>query len=568
MGAARGPGRLGPGRPGPYVPGVTTYTLVSADGTQRFPLRDGAPTVVGRGLASDIPIPDPTMSRRHAEFTVTDGVARLRDLGSSNGTWLNGAPVGPDLVTVSGGDRVMFGKAEVVIEATAPAPARPAATPTAAAPPPFNPGATIVRALPVDLKEGLAAALRSGPQRRVTPDGTPVAQAAMERAQERLATLLEVSTELTKQTAVDALLGTIAEKCARIFQVDRVAILLADADGRLVPRIAQDRKGRDVGSSVPQSIARAAFTDKQAILSENAAEDQRFQGQSVVMQQVRSALCAPLVGGENRALGVIYVDSVMASHRFEEDDLDYLVAFSGIAAVALENSEYAERIRKETLARSNLERFFTPTLAARIAQSPDAVKLGGDKRTVAVLFSDIRGFTALSETMNPDAMARLLSDYFSEMVECVFRHGGTLDKFIGDAVMAQWGAPLGEPDDADRAIRAAVDMMRALAELNRGWARDGRPTLRIGIGLNFGEAFAGNIGSERRLEFTVIGDTVNTASRLCGVADGGEILLSEPFRAAMRDVLPLRQHDPMELKGKSQPVPVWSVDLPAMGIEP
>lgn len=542
---------------------MTKYSLVGGDGTQTFVLRDGAPMVVGRGLQSDIPVPDPTISRRHAEVTVADGRVRLRDLGSSNGTYHNGQPVGADSVVVAPGDEVIFGKVSFRLKGEdAPRPAPPPAPTTT----PFSAGATIVRALPVDLKEGLAAALRSGPQRRVTPDGTPQPPSASERAQERLTELLEVSTELTKQVNVDALLETIAEKCSRIFQVDRVAILLADADGQLQPKLAKDRKGKSIEAKVPTSITQPAFLEKQAILSENAADDQRFQGQSIVMQQIRSAICAPLVGSENRALGVIYADSVMATHRFEEADLDYLVAFSGIAAVALENSAFAERIRKETLARSNLERFFTPTLAARIAQSPDAVRLGGDKRMVAVLFSDIRGFTALSETMNPDDMARLLSEYFTEMVECVFRHGGTLDKFIGDAVMAQWGAPLGEPDDADRAMRAAVDMMRSLAELNRQWRSEFRPELRIGIGLNFGEAFAGNIGSERRLEFTVIGDTVNTASRLCGAADGGEILLSEPFKLAMRDTLPMTQHEPMELKGKSQPVPVWAVNLEAMGI--
>jgi adenylate cyclase len=209
--------------------------------------------------------------------------------------------------------------------------------------------------------------------------------------------------------------------------------------------------------------------------------------------------------------------------------------------------------------RSNFERYFAPQLAARIAGSVEASRLGGDKRTVAVLFSDIRGFTALSETMNPDAMATLLTEYFTEMVECVFRHDGTLDKFIGDAVMAQWGAPLGNPDDADRAMGAALDMMKALDALNDRWRAQGRPTLEIGIGLNYGEAFAGNIGSERRLEFTVIGDTVNTASRLCAAADGGEILLSDEMRRALSHPPKLAVCPPMELKGKSQPVPVYRV---------
>jgi adenylate cyclase len=294
-------------------------------------------------------------------------------------------------------------------------------------------------------------------------------------------------------------------------------------------------------------------------VSENAGEDARFTGQSILMQRVRSAMCVPLIGSENKVLGVLYVDNFMSTHQFGESDVDFAIAFAGIAAVAIENSQFSDRIRQQALVRSNFERFFTPHLAARIANSADAVKLGGDKRRVAVLFSDIRGFTALSETMEPDAMAKLLTEYFSEMVECVFRHGGTLDKFIGDAVMAQWGAPLGESDDADRAMSSAMDMMEALDKLNEHWTQQGRPTLQIGIGLNIGDAFAGNIGSERRLEYTVIGDTVNTASRLCGVAEPGEILVSEDFRSALKTPPRLSPMPPMELKNKSQPVPVYKV---------
>lgn len=177
-----------------------------------------------------------------------------------------------------------------------------------------------------------------------------------------------------------------------------------------------------------------------------------------------------------------------------------------------------------------------------------------------MLFTDIRGFTAMSESMRPDDMATLLTEYLTGMVDCVFRHDGTLDKFIGDSVMAQWGAPIGGADDADKAMAAAIEMMHALDALNARWRDEGRPQLQHGIGLNFGEAFAGNIGSERRLEFTVIGDTVNTAARLCAAAEG-EILVSNEFRRMLKHPPRLEECPPMEFKNKSQPVKVYRVVL-------
>jgi adenylate cyclase len=388
-----------------------------------------------------------------------------------------------------------------------------------------------------------------------------VSSAVADKAQQKLGMLLEVAKGLGRATSVQAMLEQIAGYAYQLLDVDRVAILLTDEAGQLVPTISRDKRGAEAPRAVPQSIARKAVQEKVAILSDDAGEDARFTGQSIVMQRVRSAICSPLVGSEERVLGVLYVDNLTTTHRFSEEDLEFLVAFSGIAAVAIENARFEERSRNEALVRSNFERFFAPGLAARIASSPEAVRLGGEKRTVAVLFSDIRGFTSLSETMAPDAMASLLTEYFTEMVDIVFRHGGTLDKFIGDAVMAQWGAPIGAPDDADRAMAAAIDMVLALDKLNDRWRMQGRPELQVGIGLNFGEAFAGNIGSERRLEFTVIGDTVNTASRLCSAAGAREILVSEDLRRALSHPPGLEECAPMELKGKSQPVPVYRVAL-------
>ena len=527
-----------------------TFKLAGIDNDYTFELRPGTMMVVGRAVNSDCPVVDATVSRRHAELTVSTSGVQVKDVGSSNGTFVNGVKV--DSYFVVAGDSVTFGKVAFKVEALAP-PAPPA--PVFAAPVGPPAGATIVRQVPKAGDAIAALGKNSGSIKAVMAgDADPA-----EKDRQKLQILLEVAKGLTQATDVDALLRKVADYAFQILEADRCAILLIDENGALTTKISRDKRGADAPQAVPQSIAQMAVNDKVAVLSDNAGEDQRFTGQSILMQRVRSALCAPLIGSENKVLGVLYVDNFMSTHRFAEPDLDFLIAFAGIAAVAIENSQFSDRIRRETLVRSNFERFFTPHLAARIANSPDAVKLGGDKRPVAVLFSDIRGFTALSETMNPDAMAKLLTEYFTEMVECVFRHGGTLDKFIGDAVMAQWGAPLGESDDVDRAMEAALDMMDALDKLNERWRGESRPELQIGIGLNFGEAFAGNIGSERRLEYTVIGDVVNTASRLCGAALKGEILVSEEFRAKLKTPPRLTPMPPMELKGKSQPVPVFKV---------
>jgi adenylate cyclase len=528
------------------------YQLAGIENEYSFELRPGASMVVGRAVNSDCAVVDATVSRRHAELTIAQNGVQVKDVGSSNGTFVNGVKI--DSYFVVPGDTLTFGKVAFRLEELAPvvAPEPEARAPEATGP---KAGATIVRQVPSSGDAIAALGRHSGSIKAVMAGDTDPA----DKDRQKLQILLEVSKGLTRATDVDALLRKVADYAFQILEADRCAILLVDDRGQLNTKISRDKRGADAPQAVPQSIARMAVDDKVAVLSDNAGEDQRFTGQSILMQRVRSALCAPLIGSENKVLGVLYVDNFQSTHRFGEADLDFLIAFAGIAAVAIENGQFGERIRREALVRSNFERFFTPHLAARIANSADAVKLGGDKRPVAVLFSDIRGFTPLSETLNPDQLAKLLTEYFTEMVECVFRHGGTLDKFIGDAVMAQWGAPLGESDDVDRAMEAALDMMVALDQLNERWTAAGRDTLQIGIGLNYGEAFAGNIGSERRLEYTVIGDTVNTASRLCSNAGPGEILVSEEFRAALKTPPRLVAKPPMTLKGKSQPVPVFAV---------
>jgi adenylate cyclase len=536
---------------------VSAFKLISTVGDQTVDLPEGRAFVVGRAVTSDLPIYDPTVSRRHAEVTLSNGGVSVRDLGSSNGTYINGTQITHS--TASDGDVVTFGKVAFKLRQVTPPVPQPAAR--VAEPSGFGfkpPEATIVRQVPLEaqaanLDEKVVGRPSEGTQLKVS------GQSQEERQAKKLSLLLDISKELSKQQEVDKLLQKVVDITFQVMAVDRVSILMVEeASGELVPRVSKNRLGDSGGSRhVPQSIARRAVSERLAILTDNAAADERFKGKSILMQSVRSAMCTPLISSAGKVLGIIYVDNLTATHSFGDEDLEFLIAFSGIAAVSIENSQLTDRIRREAVVLSNFQRYFAPNLAEEIANQQGAVQLGGSKRPVIIFFSDIRGFTPMSEKMNPDEIASLLTEYFTEMVEIIFEHGGTLDKFIGDALMAIWGAPIPHEDDADRAMRAAIDMQQVLAELNKKWTSEGRQEVNIGIGINFGDVFAGNIGSERRLEYTVIGDAVNTASRLCSKAAPGEILISEPFYKALKQPPNVEALEPIQLKGKAQAVPVY-----------
>jgi adenylate cyclase len=538
------------------------FKLISTAGEQSIDLQLGRTLVVGRAVTSDIPIYDPTISRRHAEVALTDNGVRVTDLGSSNGTFLNGAKIAE--AEAGPNDVVTFGKVAFrVKEVTAPAP-RPQVVPAPAEftnPRAAVPGGTIVRQLPVSASGGVPAIVMDQPQAGGASHLKVKAQTLEERREKKLSLLLEVSKELSKQQELDRLLDKVVDFTFQIMNVDRVSILLLDGkSNELVPRISKSRTGdASAAKHVPQSIARKAVEERVAILSDNAAADERFKGKSILIQSVRSAMCTPLMGSDQKVLGILYVDNLTATHSFADEDLEFLIAFGGLTAVAIENSQLSERIRREALVRSNFERYFSPNIASVIAEQQDAGKLPSQKQPVVIFFSDIRGFTPMSEDMSPDDIATLLTEYFTEMVEIVFEHSGTLDKFMGDAIMALWGAPIVHADDADRAMQCALDQLAILEKMNAKWKEQGRPPVAIGIGINFGEVFAGNIGSDRRLEYTVIGDAVNTASRLCSSAGPNEILISEPFYKELKKPPKVEALEPIQVKGKAKKVPVYRV---------
>lgn len=534
------------------------FKLVSFTGDQDFELIPDQTYIVGRAVTSEIPIFDPTISRRHAELRVGQASVSLKDLGSSNGTFINGERVTDG--TLEAGDSVTFGK--VVFQLKTPEMGSARLVTTGQNLP--HPGGTIVKQIAMSggMPPGIVGEAVPAPADAGQGQLKVAAASTGERNARKLSLLLEVSQKLSGELDLDKLLGRVVETTFDVMGVDRVSVLLKTDSGELVPRVSKSRLGDSSAQHVPRSIARKAVEERVAILTDNAVADDRFKGgASIMLQSVRSAMCIPLMAGPEMVLGILYVDNLTATNSFSDEDLQFLIAFGGLAAIAIKNSRFAEQIQREAMVRSNFERYFAPNVAAEIAMQQGAVKLGGDKRPVTILFSDIRGFTTMSEHMSPDSIASLLSDYFTEMVDIIFANGGTLDKFIGDAIMALWGAPIPHADDPDRAVQAAIAMQRAIAALNEKWVAEGRPSISVGIGINYGDTFAGNIGSHLRLEYTVIGDAVNVASRLCSNAKGSEILISDPLYQVLKQKPPVEARDPLSVKNRAQAVPVWRVKV-------
>lgn len=237
----------------------------------------------------------------------------------------------------------------------------------------------------------------------------------------------------------------------------------------------------------------------------------------------------------------------------------------GVALFAATAYRYFVEDREKRQVKKLFGRYVSKDVYEQLLAHPDRAELGGKRREMTVLFSDIRGFTTVTEKGQPEELVSQLNEYFSRMVDIVFRHGGTVDKFVGDMVMALFGAPLDDPRHADHAVAAAVDMVKELGELNRKWAAEGRPQLDIGIGVNSGEMIAGNIGSSAIMSYTVIGDNVNLGSRLESLNKEyrTRIIISDATRARLAQAYDLRPLGDVVVKGKTLPVAIFEVRVPS-----
>jgi adenylate cyclase len=262
-------------------------------------------------------------------------------------------------------------------------------------------------------------------------------------------------------------------------------------------------------------------------------------------------MAAPIIGRRG-LLGIIYADRHDVLETFSSNDLDLLNAVAVQTGIAIDTVNTYERLQREAQARSNYERFLPQQIVDDILRSPGKVKLGGVRQKVTAFFADVRSFTTLSESSKPEVIVNLLNRYFTLASEIIFRHGGTLDKYIGDGMLALFGAPIVSERDAVKAVRAAVDLQRALIQFNQELEESQLPPISVGIGINTGPAIVGYIGSEQRLDYTAIGDTINTAARLESIAKPGQIVISESTWQDLDDGFTLNPLETVKLKGKSE----------------
>lgn len=497
--------------------------------------------LIGRSTVCDLSIDSPCISRKHAEI-IHDGTAWvIEDLHSRNGITVNRQIVTRQVL--KDGDEIVLGPAGITpvtlhfCRQTPQGPQHERFLVNDA------PDQTIMRAS-IDLKEferNLAKA--NVTQVRV------------------LSLFKEVSEILLATDDLDAMMRRVLALALDHLPGQRGLICLSDeATGQIEPKSFYAKGHGEQPFSVSRSILSEAIRSRRATLVTNAKEDPRFLAAvSVVQIGIRAAMCVPLYHAE-QVKGIIYIDSQRTPNEFNSQDLEMLAGLGLMVAVGITQTSLRNDVLRERSIRDRLSKYHSPRVVEQIIGRVAHLdtEMLAEEREVSVLFADLTSFTSLSEHMPPADVIRLLNTVFTGLAAAVFEYDGTLDKYIGDAVMAVFGAPIYQTDHARRAVATALRMQKFLVEFNE--ERVAETPLRMRIGINSGPAIAGDIGSALRKEYTVIGDVVNTASRLeTSVAQPGDIVIGAATYEQVKNSFQCEPLPEICLRGKRESVRPYRV---------
>jgi adenylate cyclase len=491
-------------------------------------------TVVGRLPTSDLVLADPSVSRRHAIVRVADGRLYVQDAASRFGTFLNGQRLmaTDDESPAAPGDKLKFGEVSASLEQRV--------------------AEQDLLSEGHEIAEGPGTIIQSVPMIPSTAAST--ADAPLMRL------MAEVGRTLVSTQSLPDILKRVVDMAFQAVPAERAFLMLRDsADEALSARVLRMRDGSvPANPTLSRLVVRRVMRERVAILAADATTDPSLTvTDSILRFNIRSFMCAPL-WSRDEVIGVLYVDSPKRG-VFGAAELDTLTALTNAAAVAIEQARLSSQLLEETKRRERLQRYHSPAVVSRIihAHGEDSGPTA-QERDVTVMFCDLVGFTTLCEPLAPAEAAKLLNTFLTRMTDVVFEHEGTLDKFLGDALLAVFGAPFEQPDHPLKAVEAALAMRRALADLNLTL---GETKLQMRITINTGVALTGDIGSPRRREFTVLGDVVNTASRMEDeVAGPGEIVISGSTYERVKTKVKARPLGSRTLRGRATPLEMYAVE--------
>jgi adenylate cyclase len=521
--------------------GACSLLIKELDGKKRVVPIERPTLSLGRSQNNDVVLTDSELrvSRRHAviEWDPERG-AILRDGGAVNGTFVNKQKVTAP-VALHGGDVITIGPHEIVFREEK----------SGGLPWKIESGAVDLRAL-------------QKPQE-------PEAKSPEAPRLKALELLNEVGLKLAGTHTPSEVVKESIQLLFRIEGVQRATLWPWDEKERCFHQMPlETRAGLDQLAAPmfdPQNLVLSSTIlnqvrkENRPLLIRDIKSSEYNLSKSIVRAGIQAAFCSP-VTSQGRMLGVLYADNVMRSDAFSQEDFQTFTIIAAQAGMALANSLAREEISRQELERANLSRYLPPQVVDLICSKGKSVELGGVLQPVTVLFADIRGFTPLSEQMDAREVVDLLNDFFGVMTAAIFQSNGTLDKFIGDCVMALFGAPIPSERSPRNALVAAVRMQQQVARLGAERVQRGLAPIRIGIGLHHGPAVVGNIGSAERMQYTAIGDTVNIAARLVSRAEPGQILVSEAMYKAAGGSDLFHDLGQVSVKGRDAQVRVYSVD--------
>ncbi len=509
-------------------------------------------TVIGRDSLSGLALDDNRVSRRHAVVVCTAATVTVADLASRNGTYLNGEALGARPEPLRPGDVLKIGDFTLLFD--------PDRVAEFATEPASDAMREVLHKRPADvILSGVVPP--AGDARDLSADGL---RFELEKKTRVLALFYELGRTLGAVFSLDDVYAKAMGLLMQVTPADRV-VFFQQGEGGEMRQVASRTRGahQEELLAQPLRVSKTVFDNvakqRVSVLLENTRGDQSTAPASLLLALTHSVMAAPIVGRKG-LLGLVYVDQQDVRQTFSSDDLDLLNAVAVQTGIALDTVRTHEALRREAKAREKYERFLPQQLVDDVMLDPHReITPGGTRRTITVLFADLRGFTTLSEVQSPEVVVDLLNRFLTLMSEVIFRHGGTLDKYLGDGVLALFGAPYATERDAVKAVRAAIDMQRAVQQFNRELTAAGQAEIGVGIGINTGTAIVGFIGSETRLDYTAIGDTVNTAARLEHLAQAGQIIISEHTMQAVDASVNYAVLEAVQVKGRTAKLQIGDV---------